>query len=188
MHFTVVEKKLHVVQRRDVGQIALVELKDVRDAGQVEVEALEVLFQVGKAFNIFLHLLILRIGYEDDAVHSAQDQLPGRVVDDLARDGVELELGLEAFDGHRLNREEVEEERAVGTGGEGNEFALVALRSLHVVVHLDQIGRLASQGRAVIDDLDLEFFGCLIDYRHNSSVLFGVSAQFSRDESQLRQG
>ena len=49
---------------------------------------------------------------------------------------------------------------------EGYEFALVA-RALHVFVNFDQVGRFAAQGRAVIHDLDLQFFGCLIDHRHN---------------------
>ena len=38
LHFAVVEKKFHVLGRRDVGQVALVVLQHVRDVIQVELE------------------------------------------------------------------------------------------------------------------------------------------------------
>ena len=61
-----------------------------------------------------------------DAVHALQDQLAAGVVEDLAGHGVEVEAGLEAAHRAELEGQEVEEERAVGLGGEGDELALRA--------------------------------------------------------------
>ncbi len=135
-------------------------------SGEVEFQGPEIIFEVGEALDVLRHLVVLRVGDEDDAVHPAQHQLAGGVVNDLAGDGIELELGLEAFDGHGLDGQKVEEQGAVRTGGERNQLAFVASRSLHMIMHLHEIGRLAAHGRPVVDDLDLEFFGCLIDDCH----------------------
>ncbi len=45
---------------------------------------------------------------------------------------------------------------------------------LHVVVDLHEVGRLAAHRRAVIDDLDLQFLGCLIDDGHNFLLFLAV--------------
>src|SRR6266496_3479640 len=172
LHLAVVEKKFHVFHGRGVGQVALVVLQNVRDFVQVELEALEIVREVLKTLNVLGHFLVLRIGDEHNAVHAAQHELSGGVVNDLARDGVELELRLEALDRHGLDGEEVEEERAVGAGGQRDEFALVAGGGLDVVVNLHEVGRLAAHCRAVIDDFDLQFFCGLIDDGHRFSSYF----------------
>src|SRR6185295_14104386 len=113
----------------------------------------------------------LRIGHEHDPVHAAQHQLAGGVINDLAGNRVKLELGLEPFNCNRLDRQEVEEQRAVGAGGQGDQFAFF-LRGLNVFVDLDQIGGLAAHGRAVIDDFDLKFFGGLVNDRHTGNAIY----------------
>ncbi|MEI9865287.1 MAG: hypothetical protein WDN00_12200 [Limisphaerales bacterium] len=97
----------------------------------------------------------MRVGDEDNAIHATQNELAGRVVNHLARHRVQLELRLEALDRHRLDRQKVEKQRAVGTRRERDELALVARVCLHVVVDLYEVGRLAAHRGAVIDDLDL---------------------------------
>src|SRR5262245_63369147 len=105
-----IQQALHLVDRRRVREIALVVLHDAREL--VEVVALlgEVDAQVVEALDVGLHALDLAVGDEDDAVHALQDQLPARVVEDLTRDRVEVEAGLEAADLAERERKEVEKE------------------------------------------------------------------------------
>src|SRR2546426_1044758 len=114
------------------------------------------------------HFVVLRIGDEHDAINAAQDELAGGVVNELAGGSIELGLGFEAFDGHGFDGEGVEKEGAVGTGRQRKQFAFIAGGGLDVGMNLDQIGGLAAHGRSVIDDFDLQFFGCLIDDGHKS--------------------
>ncbi len=78
-----------------------------------------------KALDVLLHFFPLRIGHEDDAVDAAQHELAGGVVNDLAGDGVELELGLEPLDDYRVEREEIEEQRAIRCGRQRDEVAAI---------------------------------------------------------------
>src|SRR3954464_1415419 len=84
----IVEEKIHVLDRSDVGQITFVVLNDVRDLVQIHVEGTEVLLKVGEALHVFFHFLVLRIRDEHEAIHAAQDELARGVVNDLARNGV----------------------------------------------------------------------------------------------------
>src|SRR6185295_8748831 len=108
----------------------------------------------------------------------------------LARHGVKLELGLETLDGHGLDGQKVEEQRAVGTGGQRNELALVALRGLDVLVNLYEVCGLAAHGRTVIYDFDLQFSGSLIDDGHKTlrDLTFVSAIQLTRQCRQLRGG
>ena len=67
---------------------------------------------------------LLRVGDEDDAVDALQDQLARRVVEHLARHGVEVESGAETADRAQLDGQEVEEQGAVGLRGQGDQLAL----------------------------------------------------------------
>src|SRR6185503_2127116 len=131
-HFAVVEEKLEVFERRGVGDVALVILDDEGDVGEVLFEGADVLLKVGEAFHVFLHFVVLRISDEHNAVHAAEHQLAGGVVDHLAGHGVKLKLGAKSLDRHRLDWQEVEEERSVGTRRKGDELALVLLQCLHI--------------------------------------------------------
>ena len=87
------------------------------DLGEVLAEVLRRLSRFGSPIGP------LGVGDEDDAVDALEDELPGRVVEDLSRNRVELEAGLEAADDADVEREEVEEERPVGLGLEGDHLA-----------------------------------------------------------------
>src|SRR5581483_2048080 len=168
LNFAIVQKKLHVVGRSDIGQILFVVLENIGNVREVQLEGLEVFFQVVEALHVLGHFFVLGIGDKHDPIHAAEHKLPRGVVDDLAGDGVKLELGLETFDRHRLDGQEVEEQRAVGTGGERDELAFVAGGGLNVVVDLHEVGGLAAHGGTVVNDLDLQFLGCLVYNGHNS--------------------
>jgi hypothetical protein len=79
-----------------------------------------------------------------------------------------LKLGFESLDRHRLDGKKVKEERSIGTGGEADELAFVALCGLHMVVDLHEVGRLTTDGGSVVNDLNLEFLACLVDDGHRA--------------------
>src|SRR5689334_2541228 len=62
LDISVIEQKLHILQRSNVRQIALVVLEHVRDFCEVQLQRFEVLLEIGKALDILRHLLVLRIG------------------------------------------------------------------------------------------------------------------------------
>ena len=144
-------------------------MQHIRDVGHIHLQGAQIVFQIGEALDVLLHLLVLRIGHEHDAVHAAQHELTGGVVNDLARNGVKLELGFESLDRHGLDRQEIEEQRAVGAGRQRDQFALL-LRRLNVFVDFDQVGRLAAHGWTVIHNFDLQLFGGLVDDSHKRSL------------------
>src|ERR1035438_910017 len=137
LNIPVVQQEFEVFHGGNVRQVALVVLNHVGNFRQVELERFEVLFQVDKALYVLGHFLVLRISNEDNAIHAAQHKLAGGVVDHLAGNGVKLELGLEALDGHGLDGQEIEEQGAIRTGCQRNQLALVALGGLNVIMHLD---------------------------------------------------
>ena len=142
-------------------------MQDVGNRIEIHLQRLQILLQILEGLHVLLHLLVLRVGDEDDAVHAAQHELARGVVNHLAGHGVELELRLEALDRHRLDGQEVEEERAVGRRGERDELALVPLLRLHMLVDLDEVGGFAAERRTVENDLHLQLFGRLVDDGHN---------------------
>ena len=119
-----VEQLAQLFDRRDVRQVALVVLDDVGEL--VEVVALlgQVGAQVLERLDVGLHALDLRVGDEDHAVDALQDQLAAGVVEDLAGHRVEVEARLEAADLAERERQEVEEQRALGLRREGDHLAL----------------------------------------------------------------
>ena len=56
---------------------------------------------------------------EDDAIDALEDELAAGVVEDLTGNGVEVEASLEAAHRAQVEGQEVEEQRPVGLGGEG---------------------------------------------------------------------
>jgi hypothetical protein len=147
-----------------VATASKVELQDVGDGLQVEAVLGQVLLEVPDRFDVGFHPLVLAVGHEHDAVHALQDQLPAGVVEHLARHGVEVEAGGEAADGAQVEGQEVEEQRAVRLGREGDHLALRLRRGL--VVDVLQVGRLAPEAGAVVDDLAVDLFAGVVDERH----------------------
>ncbi|MFM1943521.1 MAG: hypothetical protein RI897_2503 [Verrucomicrobiota bacterium] len=184
LHFAVIEQEFHIFDGCGVGEVPFVVLEDVGYIREVHAEGFEVFLHVAEALDVFGHLFVLGICDEDDAIDTAQDELAGGVVDDLAGDGIELEFCFEALDGHGFDGQEVEEERAVGAGGERDQFALF-LGGLDILVDLDEVCGLAAHGGPVIDDLDLQFLGGLIDDCHSESSVT-LCTQLGGDYIQLR--
>src|SRR5439155_26824657 len=87
-----------------------------------------------------------------------------RVVEDLPRNGVEVEPGTEPPELSQLERQEIEEERPVDLGRERNHLAPRFLRNARVNVL--KVGCLAAKAGAVIDDLAVDFARRVVDQRH----------------------
>ena len=96
----------------------------------------------------------MRVGDEDDAVHAFEDELARGIVEDLTGHGVEVEARLEAAHRAEFERHEVEEECAVGLSRKTDQLAFSRGRSR--IVDVLQVGRLAAQAGAVIDDLAVD--------------------------------
>src|SRR5439155_18856925 len=162
--FPVVQNVFHVIDRRDVREVALVVLEHTRDLFDHHVLKGEVVAEIFEALDVLLHFFPLRIGHENNSVHAAQHQLPGGVVNHLTGHGVELKLGHEPFDHERVQREEIEEKRALGGGGERNQIA--AIQRIDPLMNIIQIGCLAAQRRTVINDFELNLAARVINDRH----------------------
>src|SRR5438552_8440688 len=102
--FPVVQNVFHVIDRRDIREVALVVLEPARDLFDHQVLKGEVVAEIFEALDVLLHFFPLRIGHENNSVHAAQHQLAGGVVNHLTGHGVELKLGHEPFDHERIQR------------------------------------------------------------------------------------
>src|SRR5438445_332974 len=114
--------------------------------------------------KLILHALDLAVADEHDSVHAFEDQLAARVVIHLARHGVEVKPRLEPADRAEIDGEEVEEQRALGFGGERDHLAPGVGGDLAVDVL--QVGRLAAQAGTVVDELAVDLAGRVVDHRH----------------------
>ncbi len=76
---------------KNIRQIALVELKHVRNLVEVVAVFFQVRHQVVERFHVGIHALLLRVGDEDDAIDAAQNQFAAGVVENLSRDGVKMD-------------------------------------------------------------------------------------------------
>ena len=106
----------------------------------------------------------LRVSNENDAIHTLQNQLATRVVEDLTRHGVQVKPGLEAANFSERQREKVEEQGAIRLGREGDHLALRV--GIGALVDVLQVRRFPAQTRAVIDDLEVDLPVLDVDERH----------------------
>src|SRR5690606_2619979 len=86
----------------------------------------------------------------------------------LPRHRVQVEPRLEAVHLAQVEGEEVEEQRALVLGGEGDHLALRLGR--HLLVDLLEVRRLAGQTRPVVDDLEVDLADGEVDRAHRSLV------------------
>ena len=160
----VVEGAVEIFHRHGARQITLIELQSVRKGLEIETVLFEVVLQIANRLDVGLHTLFLAVGHEDHTVRSLQDELATGVVEHLTRNGVEVKSGGEPADGSEIEGQEIEEEGAVGLGGEGNHLALRIRRRLAVDVL--QVGGLTAQPGTVVHDLTVDFLGGVIDESH----------------------
>jgi hypothetical protein len=98
---------------------------------------------------------------EHDTVDALEDELAARVVEDLPGNRVEVEARLEPADLAERQRQEVEEQRALGLRREGDHLALRVGAGL--CVDVVQVGGLPAQSRDRIDQLAVDLPRRVID-------------------------
>ena len=150
-HAPEVEYVLQLVHRNHTRQVALVVLHHERRLAHVEVLLDQVLVQVPQTLDVVIQLFALRVRHENNAVRAAQHQLARRGVVHLAGNRVELKARCESGDRAEIERQKIEEQGAIGLGGERDHRALALIR--HERVDVLQVRRLARPSRAVVDDL-----------------------------------
>jgi len=97
-HCRRIEGLIHLIDAHDVSQVTFVELQDMGELAQLHPLEHEVLLEVPQRLGVGLRHRPLRVRDEDHAVSTPQNQLPGRVVVDLTRNGVQLQSHLHATD------------------------------------------------------------------------------------------
>src|SRR5215210_7318091 len=75
-----------------------------------------------------------------------------------------MEFYLEPANGTQINRQEIEEQRALGLGRQGDHLPPGSRR--HLVVDVLQVGRLAAQSGAVVHQLTVDLARGVVDHRH----------------------
>src|SRR5687768_6344560 len=123
-----------------------------------------VLVQVLHGLDIRVHALDLAVRDEHHTIDTLENELARRVVVDLAGDGVQVELDLEATDRTEVHRQKVEEQSALCLGGKGNHLPSGSGR--HLVVYVLQIRGLATETGPVIDEFAVDLARGVVDHRH----------------------
>jgi hypothetical protein len=159
-----IEEVVERLDRDEVVEVPLVVLEDEGDLHQVDVVLKAVAPEAVEALEVGVEERDLGVGDEDDAVHAAQDALARGLVEHLAGDGHQLEVDLELADHPGPDGQEVEEIGPVGLRLEADELAPVGC--VELVVDVAEVGRLAAQAGPVVDDLDGDRLGGVIDERH----------------------
>ncbi len=123
---------------------------------------------VGQRFLVRLLAGGMGVGHEHHAVHALEHGLAREAVVDLARDRVEVEAGGEPVHVAEIEGQEVEEQGALVVGGDGEQPAPSVGRQ--PVVELSQVGGLAAQAGAAIDDLEVDLASPMVDERHGIAL------------------
>src|SRR4029077_8702580 len=100
----------------------------------------------------------------DDSIHAFEHELARCVVENLAGDGVELEPGLESADHADIDREQIQEQRAVSLRLQTDHLAAALRRCLGVDVM--KVGGLPAKAGTVVNDLRGHLHGGVIKEDH----------------------
>ena len=165
------EDALQLFHRRHAGDVALVVLDDDRRVVHVDLVLIHVIHQIGEALLVRVDHRRLGVGDEHDRVGALEHQLARLVVEDLAGDGIELDLEIEAPHFADVHGKEVEEERAVGLRGEGEHLPLRF--GVELVEDDHQVRRLPTEAGTVIDDLRGHFARGVIEEIHKRLTALG---------------
>ena len=162
-----VEARVQDGDRQGGGQVPLVVLEDHGDGG-VDLVGEEVAPQALQALEVRVEHGGLAVRHEDHGVAALEDHAARRLVEDLPRDRVDLHAGAHAADGAELDGQEVEEEGAVGLGGEGDQLALVL--EGQVVVDPLEVRRLPAEAGPVVDELGRDLLRRVVEESHRGGA------------------
>src|ERR1700687_1491037 len=135
-----------------VRQVALVELDHHRNFQRIEPVLEHVLVKILPVGVVVLGRGPLAVGDERNRVRALKNYPASRVMDDLSRDGEELDLHPVTTCGAEEYRQQIEKKSSIVPRLHGEQSA--ADLGLQLLVDHLQICRLARKTRAVIDDFD----------------------------------
>ncbi len=153
-HAALVERERELLDRGDLGQVALVVLEHDRQRLGVAPDRLQVLAHLHVARAVLLETIGRRVRDEHDRVRPAHHEPSRRGVRRLPGNGHQLEADVEAVEADAAQREQVEQDRALLLGVHRDELAAVA-GDRGGVQHL-QVRGLSADGGAVVDELQLD--------------------------------
>jgi hypothetical protein len=159
-----VQRRVQILDAGELGEVALVELDDVGHVAQLHAVRLEILLEVLERLDVRAEHRFLRVGDEHDAVGALEDQLPRLVVEDLPGDRVQLDPRLHAADLSEVDRQEIEEQRAVGLGRQREHLAADLTRE--VLVDVLEVGGLPAEPRPVVHDLRGQLSRRVVEEHH----------------------
>ena len=155
---------LQLLDRQDAWDVALVELDDDRRVVRIDVVLFQIFQQVGETLARGVDHRRLRVRDEDDGVRAFQNELARLVVEDLPRHGVQLDLEVERADAPDVDRQQTEEERAIGLRGQRQHLPF--LLRVELVEDDHEVGRFSAQTGTVVDDLGGHLAGGVIEKDH----------------------
>jgi hypothetical protein len=165
-----VQVAVQLFDRQRVADVALVVLEHQRHVGaRGQAQLAQVLRHVVERLEVRVEHGGLRVGHEHDAVDALQHQLAGGVVEDLAGHRVELEPHLHPADHADVERQQVEEEGAVGLGLQADHLAARA-RCCLLVDELE-VGGLPTQARTVVHDLGRHLHRGVVQEDHGGASI-----------------
>ncbi len=149
-----VERAVHELDGRQLGEVALVVLEHQRHRRRIQLVCEEVLRHLPEALDVLLPPVGGRVRDEDQGIGPLQDEAARGGVHGLPGDGEDLELEVEAAKARRLQGQQVEQDGPIL--GRVDRDQLTPTRGQGVLVEDLEVGRLPPDGRAVVDDLDLD--------------------------------
>ena len=172
-----VQGAVEVLPGQEGLEVPLVVLQDEGDFLRDEAVGEEVDLHVLEGRRVLPRHRLLAVGHEDDRVRPRQDHPAGRVVLDLARYRVELDLEVVSRDPPEAEREQVEEQGPVLCGIERDEP--VGPVGVGQTVNLLEIRGLPRLGRPVVDHLGFDgpFAEVELDHGRAGTIARGRSGQ-----------
>jgi hypothetical protein len=154
----------------DLREVTLVVLEDEGHLLRHQPVREQVDLHVLEGRDVLLQHRFLAVGHEDDRVRAREHDPAGRVVLNLAGDGVDLHLEVVAGHGAQAEGQEVEEQRPVLGGVERDEA--VAALGVGQAVDLLEVGRLAGLSGSVVDHLGFDGPFAEVELDHKDSAAF----------------
>src|SRR5665213_1080469 len=151
--------------RKDAGNIAFIELQDIRNGLEIEFVFLQVFAEVLQSFQVCVQALFLRIRHEDDSVGALQDQLAAGFIKNLTGNCIKMNSSFKAAHRAQVNRQKIEKQGAVRFRRKRNHLPF--LRGTRMVIDPLKVGCLTAQTWTVVDQLAINFASRKIDKRHS---------------------
>src|SRR5262249_33676971 len=124
--------------------------------------------QLDQALEVLLQLLCAGVRDKNNAIGTVEHGDARSLIEHLARHGVEVKADMEALHRAQVEGEEVEKEGALALSGDRKQVPMCLLR--RVVMDILQIGGLATEASAVIDDLAVNLAAGDVDESHDTLI------------------